>query len=319
MSPVLSAQESLEGWLFDEVIHRQNLLADTTILTLLASLSDSMDWLGGQIDALGFAGSATAMDGGAGVTADAGSAGATSHAGRRAQLRRRIMRRRWCKDPSLDEAVPSNMDAIAAKFRALSENILIALRLEFRVRCHYFLRGVRDVSYAASEWHDEPDFFIAQYNKDLAMADDVLTAFLPPLKIRYLFSGLPRLLARILIQSAKHISAINANGVARMLRNVSALAQNLSNVVEVAELSEFERVRVYYELLNLGENRLMQVLADHVFTFGADECRELVALLSPGRKPSQRTLLVLETLCASAAAAAAAAEASAFGVGVSRS
>lgn len=70
--------------------------------------------------------------------------------------------------------------------------------------------------------------------------------------IRFAFDGLPGLIVHILISEATYIKRLNANGVQKMVRNILALQQNLSNFVPLSQCSIMERAREYYQLYNLG-------------------------------------------------------------------
>lgn len=84
---------------------------------------------------------------------------------------------------------------------------------------------------------------------------------LPPIKTRFLFDRLAALIARLLIKGLVSIKGINKNGVFKMFRNVFALQQNLTNII-VRKEQHFDRVRKYYELLNLTEDELLASLSD---------------------------------------------------------
>lgn len=84
---------------------------------------------------------------------------------------------------------------------------------------------------------------------------------LPPLKTRFLFDRLAPLIARLLIKGLGSIKGINKNGVFKMFRNVFALQQNLTNII-VRKEQHFDRVRKYYDLLNLTEEELQSHLSE---------------------------------------------------------
>lgn len=60
-------------------------------------------------------------------------------------------------------------------------------------------------------------------------------------------------MSNMLIKGLGKIKSINRNGVLKMCRNVFALQQNLTNIVQFKEL-HFDRVRKFYQLLNLSED-----------------------------------------------------------------
>lgn len=91
---------------------------------------------------------------------------------------------------------------------------------------------------------------------------------LPPIKTRFLFDRLAALIARLLIKGLGSIKGINKNGVFKMFRNVFALQQNLTNII-VRKEQHFDRVRKYYDLLNLSEEELLAAISDTISSFSS--------------------------------------------------
>jgi hypothetical protein len=78
----------------------------------------------------------------------------------------------------------------------------------------------------------------------------IIIIFSPLPPCRYIYGGLPRLLSNILISALSRLEGINKNGVQKMIRNVFALQQNLTNYIPFDQ-EPFDRVRRFYELLNM--------------------------------------------------------------------
>lgn len=113
------------------------------------------------------------------------------------------------------------------------------------------------------ETRQEPDVFISELNTSLSSVEETMAHHLPPLKTRFLFDRLAPLIARLLIKGLVSIKGINKNGVFKMFRNVFALQQNLTNIV-VRKEQHFDRVRKYYDLLNLTEEELQSHISEVV-------------------------------------------------------
>lgn len=101
-------------------------------------------------------------------------------------------------------------------------------------------------------------------NNDLLVIHDALQPYLPKTKWRYLFEGLAHLQSRILVKSIKKIKSMNKRGVNKMNRNIFALQQNLTNIIQFKE-THFDRVRKFYSLVNLKEEVKQQQKKDFVF------------------------------------------------------
>jgi hypothetical protein len=105
--------------------------------------------------------------------------------------------------------------------------------------------------------------FISELNTSLSSVEETMAHHLPPIKTRFLFDRLAALIARLLIKGLASIKGINKNGVFKMFRNVFALQQNLTNII-VRKEQHFDRVRKYYDLLNLTEEELQSHLSDTI-------------------------------------------------------
>jgi hypothetical protein len=156
----------------------------------------------------------------------------------------------------------SSLTNLTWMFKDLSDQCLHNIYVDFRIQTCYFLDGIsRSYVYAAED--RQPDIRVVELNQSLATAFQQLQVFLPPTKLKYLLGGLPTLMSSLLIESLKsHIEAINRNGVVKMIRNVFSLQQNLTGMTTFNE-EPFDKVRRYYELLNLNIEEVYQFVAQH--------------------------------------------------------
>eukprot|EP01083_Nonionella_stella_P295577 1004537_1 len=158
---------------------------------------------------------------------------------------------------TIREAAPI-AELINGNFINLSERCLFTLRLEFQAHCLYFLGEIHSGDYFLENESVGPEPFIINLNKDLILAEDMLTPYLNKDKQKYVFSNIPRFLSTVLIKSLGKIKKkrFNTNGVHKMSRNLFALQQNLTNLVVASKESHFDRVRKYYELLLVSKAEL---------------------------------------------------------------
>jgi len=131
----------------------------------------------------------------------------------------------------------------------------------------------------------EPEQYVLDLNKDLTSADDDLSKFLPPTKIKYLFSGISQIIITAIIRnlSRLHDKRLNKNGTLQISRNLFALQQNLTNII-VTKDGQFDRARQYFELLNLNEEDLSQYQADNPNLFSSEEYTALLEIQSLNRR-----------------------------------
>ncbi len=56
----------------------------------------------------------------------------------------------------------------------------------------------------------------------------------------------------LLITNARHIRAMNMNGIKKMFRNILALQQNIKTIAQESQHTEFERAKRYYSFFSLS-------------------------------------------------------------------
>ncbi|PRP74064.1 exocyst complex component 4 isoform a [Planoprotostelium fungivorum] len=150
-----------------------------------------------------------------------------------------------------------DLDKVTKKLAEISILCLYAMRTELRVHCYYYLNEAVRSSYHLETEVLEPDPAIIDLNRDLSTIEEALSPYLPKIKLKYLFYSLPPLISNVLIKSLlRKIKSVNKNGVLKMCRNVFALQQNLTNIVQFKEVY-FNKVRRYYLLLNSTEEELL--------------------------------------------------------------
>eukprot|EP01122_Echinamoeba_exundans_P013216 TRINITY_DN5727_c1_g1_i1.p1 TRINITY_DN5727_c1_g1~~TRINITY_DN5727_c1_g1_i1.p1 ORF type:complete len:1196 (+),score=222.83 TRINITY_DN5727_c1_g1_i1:69-3656(+) len=176
---------------------------------------------------------------------------------------------------------------LLARIKELSEKCLIALRVEYRVRCFYYLDGLRKSSWSFDANANKPDQCVLEFNSDLAESHEVFYVYLPTAKIRYVYGTLPRLISSVLISALTRLENFNRSGVMKMIRDVFSLQQTLTNVITF-DPEPLDRVRRYYELLLLTPEEVFQQIQENLgepwklFTF--PEYRTVLEYLSPGRQ-----------------------------------
>jgi hypothetical protein len=202
-----------------------------------------------------------------------------------------------------DEFLAKTVD----KMKQLAEHALMALRTEVRIRCQFFLDGVREARYALTEDDLDsfetsannannvavqlaplPDPFIVELNAELAAVSEATSPFLTPVQRRYLWDGVPSLCAALLsihaLGKMPRRDAVDRVGAAKMRRNTAALQQQLTNIApEWFREGPFDRVRRFYTLLGQSQtaDALLSQIAQHVSTAGPaaltfDEYRALL-------------------------------------------
>uniref|UniRef100_A0A7S4LA75 Exocyst complex component Sec8 n=1 Tax=Eutreptiella gymnastica TaxID=73025 RepID=A0A7S4LA75_9EUGL len=185
------------------------------------------------------------------------------------------------------------------KLLRLSQAALLALKVEVRARCHFFLQPFTDWNYHQESDSMEPSPFVTQYNADVARFHSMICQHLRPSAYALLFDTIPELVAHHLIHKLPHIpnQCINSIGIKQLRRNLFALQQNLATMAGNQEEC-FNRVRKYYELLTLTSKELLRrVHQGHegvMFTLGQYEA--ILSIKTELHTPNSHDLSQLRTL-----------------------
>eukprot|EP01117_Protostelium_nocturnum_P014416 TRINITY_DN5482_c5_g1_i1.p1 TRINITY_DN5482_c5_g1~~TRINITY_DN5482_c5_g1_i1.p1 ORF type:complete len:882 (+),score=250.34 TRINITY_DN5482_c5_g1_i1:1213-3858(+) len=220
---------------------KASLITDVSQITLLANFNNSLEWLITKLEALfneqiPLSNLKTSLN-----NSNISSPSATS---------------------SFAQMEP-NLIKMTKKLGEIANGCLYAIRTELRVHCYFYLNEVMRTSYYLESEVLEADQHIVELNRDLSSIEETLEPHLPKIKLRYLFYSLPPLISTVLIKSLRKIKSINKNGVLKMCRNVFALQQNLTNIVQFKE-SYFNKVRKYYLLLNSTEEELVAQIKNSI-------------------------------------------------------
>ncbi|KAG0169785.1 hypothetical protein DFQ29_009538 [Apophysomyces sp. BC1021] len=171
-------------------------------------------------------------------------------------------------------------DQLLTTYQQLAETCLFTLRLEGRCHTMYYLEmAIREGNYFLEDETFEPDPYVITLNSDLMGIDDCINASLPPKDEMFAFDGLPALAVHLLISDASYIKRMNTNGVQKMVRNILALQQNLSNFAPPLQSSALDRARDYYQTFNLGSEALIRNIRENGPTFTFDEYRVILGLI----------------------------------------
>lgn len=303
-------EERLESLQFSqEKPTKTKLITDIPKIALLAQMNDSLEWIAQKIETVGVKPASRAkaklgiLSSKSAKISDKSSERGDEEKQVSSGIRIKIGGEEKEKgdkrenEKTLATAKPA-LEALSFKFRTLAERCLFALRLEFRIHCMLSLEKIQNSSYYIEE-AQEPDNFILELNKDLSASEECMSTFLPSHKIRYLFDGLPRLISTILIRSLKKIKRMNRIGVQKMIRNVLALQQNLTNIASNASKEHyFERARKYFELLNLPEDEIISLLSEDRLRvqFSVDEFKSLLEFKQPDKKLPEKLAAQIQTL-----------------------
>ncbi|KAJ3704316.1 hypothetical protein LUZ61_008021 [Rhynchospora tenuis] len=242
-------------------IKQENLIHDDQKLILLASLSDSLEYLADSIERLGESFVCpTSLDD------------------------KLHNHHRHTRSSS---AIPKSLLTLANEYRKLAIDCLKVLRLEMKLVTIFHLQEMTNREYLEDQDADEPDDFIISLTSLITCRDEEMAPFISELKRNYIFGGISSVAANALIKALAEIKSINLLGVQQICRNSIALEQALAAIPSMdsdAIQQRLDRVRTYYELLNLPFEALHAYMTEHEYLFSSKEYTTLLKVNVPGRE-----------------------------------
>ncbi|GFZ11226.1 subunit of exocyst complex 8 [Actinidia rufa] len=236
-------------------IKQENLIRDDNKLILLASLSDSLE--------LGKTCARAANQ------AEENSNKKTSHHARTIS------------------APPKDLASFGEEYRKLAIDCLKVLRVEMQLETIFHMQEMTSREYLEDQDAEEPDDFIISLTSQITRRDEEMSPFVEGVKRNYIFGGICSVAANASIKALADMKSINLFGVQQICRNSIALEQALAAISSIdseAVQMRLDRVRTYYELLNMPFEALLAFIMEHEHLFTAAEYGSLLKVQVPGRE-----------------------------------
>lgn len=244
-------------------IKQENLIRDDNKLILLASLSDSLEYVADSIERLG----KTSVR--------------TSNQVQENEKQRKHHHTRSSSAPSRDLA------SFADEYRKLAIDCLKVLRVEMQLETIFHLQEMTSREYLEDQDTEEPDDFIVSLTSQITRRDEEMAPFVAEVKRNYIFGGIFSVAANASIKALADMKSINLFGVQQICRNSIALEQALAAIPSIdsdAVQQRLDRVRTYYELLNMPFEALLAFITEHEHLFTSAEYGNLLKIQVPGRE-----------------------------------
>ncbi|XP_020575314.1 exocyst complex component SEC8 [Phalaenopsis equestris] len=258
-------------------IKQENLIHDDNKVILLASLTDSLEFLADSVERFGES-----------IVRPA--AGSDN---KKISYQTNHHRR----TPSV---LTKTLASLADEYRKLAIDCVKVLRLEMQLETVFHLQEMASREYLEDQDAEEPDDFIISLTSQITRRDEEVAPFVAEWKRNYIFGGISSIAANTSVQVLGEIKSINLLGVQQICRNSIALEQALAAIPSMdneAVQQRLDRVRTYYELLNLPFEALLAFITDHEYLFTANEYSNLLKVKVPGREiPHDAQQLVSEIL-----------------------
>ncbi|XP_062191822.1 exocyst complex component SEC8-like isoform X1 [Phragmites australis] len=243
-------------------IKQENLIHDDQKLILLASLSDSLEYLADSVEGVGesFVSPPTTSE-------------SNNHI--------------WYgRHNRSTNAIPKGLASLANEYRRLAIDCVRVLRLEMQLETIYHMQEMTKREYVEDQDAEDPDDFIISLTTQIARRDEEMAPYITESKRNYVFGGISSVAANASIKALAQMKSINLLGVQQICRNSIALEQALAAIPSIdseAVQQRLDRVRTFYELLNLPFESLLGFIAEHEYLFSAKEYLSLLKVNVPGR------------------------------------
>lgn len=242
-------------------IKQENLIRDDNKLILLASLSDSLEYVADTIERIG-------------------------KASTRSSNRREENGTIKSHHTRTGSTPPKDLVSFADEYRKLAIDCLKVLRVEMQLETIFHLQLMTSREYVEDQDAEEPDDFVISLVSQISRRDEEMAPFLAGVKRSYILGGICSVAANASIKALAEIKSINLFGVHQICRNSIALEQALSAIPTInseAVQLRLDRVRTYFELLNMPFEALLAFITEHKHSFKAMEYVNLLKVSVPGR------------------------------------
>ncbi|XVE68804.1 hypothetical protein DITRI_Ditri09bG0099700 [Diplodiscus trichospermus] len=240
-------------------IKQENLICDDNKLVLLASLSDSLEYVADSIERLVEANPQTSNYVGSG------------------------------KPSHTQESSPPSRDlaSFADEYRKLAIDCLKVLRVEMQLETIFHMQEMTYREYLENQDAEEPDDFVISLTAQITRRDEEIAPFVAGVNRNYIFGGICSIAANAFIKALADMKSINLFGVQQICRNSIALEQALASIPSIdgeAVQKRLDHVRTYYELLNMPFEALLAFITEHEHLFTTSEYVNLLKVQVPGRE-----------------------------------
>ncbi|XP_020700999.1 exocyst complex component SEC8 isoform X1 [Dendrobium catenatum] len=245
-------------------IKQENLIHDDNKVILLASLSDSLEFLADSVERFGES-----------IVKPAAGSDNKKHSYQTNHHRR---------TPSV---LTKTLTSLADEYRKLAIDCLKVLRLEMQLETIFHMQEMASREYLEDQDAEEPDDFIISLTSQITRRDEEVAPFVAEWKRNYIFGGISSIAANTSVQVLGEMKSINLLGVQQICRNSIALEQALAAIPSMdneAVQQRLDRVRTYYELLSLPFEALLAFITDHEYLFTPKEYSNLLKVKVPGRE-----------------------------------
>ncbi|WMV53419.1 hypothetical protein MTR67_046804 [Solanum verrucosum] len=253
-------------------IRQENLIRDDNKLILLASLSDSLEYIADSIERQLFSDANYRL----GKICHSTSNQVEDNGGQKAP-----------KHSRTSSMPPKDLASFAEEYRKLAIDCLKVLRVEMQLETIFHLQEMTSKEFLDDQDAEEPDDYIISITSLITRRDEEMAPFIAGSRRNYIFGGICSVASNGSIKALADLKSINLFGVQQICRNSIALEQALAAIPSIdgeAVQLRLDHVRTYYELLNMPFEALLAFIAEHENLFSFAEYSHLLKVQVPGRE-----------------------------------
>ncbi|KAH1230356.1 Exocyst complex component SEC8 [Glycine max] len=226
-------------------IKQENLIHDDNKLILLASLSDSLEYVADSIERLGQT-----------------TQRASNHVGGKYH------------HSHSDSAPTRSLVSFAQDYRKLAIDCLKVLRIEMQLETVFHMQEMANTEYLDDQDAEEPDDFIISLTAQITRRDEEMAPFISNAKRNYIFGGICGVAANASVKALADMKSINLFGVQQICRNAIALEQALAAIPSINSEAVQQRL----------DRALVAFITEHIHLFTPVEYAKLLNVQVPGRE-----------------------------------
>ncbi|TQD82330.1 hypothetical protein C1H46_032103 [Malus baccata] len=229
-------------------IKQDNLIRDDNKLILLASLSDSLEYVAESIERQVLIRLQSRICIEFSFITSVGLGQTTFRTPNQVEESGKNRHQRATSDASRDLA------SFADEYRKLAIDCLKVLRVEMQLETIFHMQEMTNREYMEDQDVEEPDDFVISLTAQITRRDEEMAPFIAGTKQNYIFGGICSIAANASIKALADMKSINLFGVQQICRNTIALEQALAAIPSINSegvQQRLDHVRSYYELLNM--------------------------------------------------------------------
>ncbi|KAE8719070.1 Dynamin-like protein ARC5 [Hibiscus syriacus] len=182
---------------------------------------------------------------------------------------------------------PRDLASFADEYRKLAIDCLKVMHVEMQLETIFHLQELIYREYLENQDAEEPDDIFISLTAQITRKDEEISPFVAGMKWNYIFGGICSIVVNTSLKALADMKSINLFGVQQICQNSIALEQALAAIPSIdseAIQQSLDHIRTYFELLNMPFEALLAFITEHRHLFTVAEYSNLLKVKIPGRE-----------------------------------